>query len=316
MTVHDLVADDILDIAYDWLCRRRRDYPDDADVWTVRRTWPTVKATLRADLLAGRYRLGPLRRVVNRAGDRLDLWAARDAVVLKALGLVLERCLPCSRRCTHLKGHGGSAGARRDVRRALPAHRFVLRTDVREYYASIDHNRLLDRLGEYIHDPRVLRLVGQYLRRCSERGGLFWEARSGLPRGSSLSPLFGAFFLAELDAALTRHGVWFVRYMDDILVLTATRWVLRRTVRLVHETLRDLGLEIQPTKTFIGRIDKGFDFLGFRFSPHGVTVAAATWARFVEHALRLYEQDRREPCGSPRLEAYVRRWNGWARAAG
>ena len=65
MTVHDLVADDILDIAYDWLCRRRRNYPSDADVWTLRRTWPTVKATLRADLLAGRYRLGLLRRVVN-----------------------------------------------------------------------------------------------------------------------------------------------------------------------------------------------------------------------------------------------------------
>jgi len=43
------------------------------------------------------------------------------------------------------------------------------------------------------------------------------------------------------------------------------------------------------------RIEKGFDFLGFRLSPRGVTVAAATWERFVGRALRLYEQDRREP---------------------
>ena len=148
----------------------------------------------------------------------------------------------------------------------------------------------------------------------TQRGGLFWEARSGLPRGSSLSPVLGAFFLAEVDAALTHHGVWFVRYMDDILVLTPTRWSLRRAVRLVHATLRNLGLEIQPTKTFIGRIEKGFDFLGFRFSPHGVTVAAATWERFVGHALQLYEHDRRETDDSPRLEAYVRRWSGWASA--
>ena len=281
--------------------------------WTAS-TASSVKATLRGELLAGRYRLGPLRRVVNRDGDRLDLWAARDAVVLKALALVLGPRLPCSRRCTHLKGHGGSVGARRQVRRALPAHRFVLRTDVREYYASIDHDRLLDRLAEYVRDPRLLRLVGQYLRRCTERGGLFWEARSGLPRGSSLSPVLGAFFLAEVDAALTHHGVWFVRYMDDILVLTPTRWSLRRAVRLVHATLRNLGLEIQPTKTFIGRIEKGFDFLGFRFSPHGVTVAAATWERFVGHALQLYDHDRRETDDSPRLEAYVRRWSGWASA--
>jgi len=74
-----------------------------------------------------------------------------------------------------------------------------------------------------VRDPRVLRLVGQYLRRCTERGGLFCESRSGVPRGSSLSPLIGAFFLTELDAALTHQGVWFVRYMDDILVLTPTR---------------------------------------------------------------------------------------------
>jgi hypothetical protein len=53
--------------------------------------------------------------------------------------------------------------------------------------------------------------------------------------------------------------------MDDIVVLTVvlttTRWVLRRAVRLVHTTLRDLGLEVQPTKTFIEPIEKGFDFL-------------------------------------------------------
>ena len=147
-TIHDLITDDVLDAAYDWLCRQRHDYyPDHADVWTLRRTWATAKATLRADLLAGRYRLGLLRRIVNRDGDRLDLWAARDAVVLKALALVLGTRLPCSRRCTHLKGHGGSAGARRQVRQALPSHCFVLRTDVREYYASIDHDRLLDRLA-------------------------------------------------------------------------------------------------------------------------------------------------------------------------
>ena len=65
-------------------------------------------------------------------------------------------------------------------------------------------------------------------------------------------------------------------------------------------------------KTFIGRVEKGFDFLGFRLSPQGITVAKATWERFCERALRLYEQDRREPGGSPRLDAYVRRWAGWA----
>ena len=79
-----------------------------------------------------------------------------------------------------------------------------------------------------------------------------------------------------------------------------------------HAT-RSCSRRSQPEKTFIGRIEKGFDFLGFRLSPHGITMATATWERFVERALRLYEQDRREPDGSPRLDAYVLRWRGWAR---
>ena len=79
--------------------------------------------------------------------------------------------------------------------------------------------------------------------------------------------------------------------------------------------LTGLGLEKAREKTFIGRVERGFDFLGFRLSPDAVTVAEATWKRFCERALRLYEQDRREPCGSPRLDAYVRRWCGWARPA-
>ncbi len=73
-----------------------------------------------------------------------------------------------------------------------------------------------------------------------------------------------------------------------------------------------LRLEKHPDKTFIGRIEKGFDFLGYHFGPEGLTVAAKTIEQFVERVLRLYEQEPREPCGSSRLGAYVRRWAGWA----
>ena len=79
------------------------------------------------------------------------------------------------------------------------------------------------------------------------------------------------------------------------------------------EIITGLRLEKAPEKTFIGRVERGFDFLSFRLSPQGVTVAKATWERFCERALRLYEQDRKEPCGSRRLDVHVRRWHGWAR---
>jgi len=86
-------------------------------------------------------------------------------------------------------------------------------------------------------------------------------------------------------------------------------------VKAVNEVLGSLSLEKHPDKTFIGRIERGFDFLGFHFSREGLTVAKATIERFVERAARLYEQERRGPFGSPRFGMYVRRWLAWARAA-
>jgi hypothetical protein len=95
---------------------------------------------------------------------------------------------------------------------------------IRSYYASIDHQLLLDRLAVYIADQQVLNVIAQYLRRCVERGGLFWDHTQGIALGSPLSPILGAFFLTEVDDTLERLGLFSVRYMDDILVLAPTRW--------------------------------------------------------------------------------------------
>jgi RNA-directed DNA polymerase len=136
--------------------------------------------------------------------------------------------------------------------------------------------------------------------------------RRGISLGCPLSPLIGAFFLDQLDRQMTVSGLFYIRFMDDILVLAPTRWKLRRAVRLVNEILGALRLEKHPDKTFIGRIERGFDFLGYRFSREGLGLANATIQKFVERAVRLYEQGREQPNGASRLGVYVRRWVGWA----
>ena len=75
-----------------------------------------------------------------------------------------------------------------------------------------------------------------------------------------------------------------------------------------------LRLEKHPDKTFIGWIEKGFDFLGYHFSPAGLAVAEETVARFVARTIRLYEQEPGEACASSRFGLYVRRWVRWAEA--
>ena len=113
---------------------------------------------------------------------------------------------------------------------------------------------------------------------------------------------------------MARMGLFYVRFMDDVLVLASTRWKLRRAVKAVNQVLGALRLEKHPDKTFIGRVERGFDFLGYHFGPEGLSVAKKTIEKFVERALRLYEQEPRELGGSSRLGLYVRRWVGWAKA--
>ena len=202
----------------------------------------------------------------------------------------------------------------RQVSAHLGNNCFVFRTDVKSYYASIEHLLLLDRLAAYVKDRFVLNLLGQYLRRTAERGGRFFDHDRGISLGCPLSPLMGAFFLHELDRRMERTGLFYVRFMDDVLVLAPSRWKLRRAVKAVNAVLGALRLEKHPDKTFIGRIERGFDFLGFHFSREDLGVAAATVRKFVERASRLYEQEQEKPNGASALGAYVRPWRGWARA--
>jgi RNA-directed DNA polymerase len=96
------------DSAYAWLCQRRLEYSANADVWAFRRRWPREREQMKQELRAGSYRFSLQTRITLKNGDETDLWSARDALVLKALALVLGEHLPVSRRCTHLKGNGGA----------------------------------------------------------------------------------------------------------------------------------------------------------------------------------------------------------------
>ena len=111
---------------------------------------------------------------------------------------------------------------------------------------------------------------------------------------------------------MARLPVFYRRYMDDVIVLAATRHKLRAAIRTVNAALAGTGLTKAREKTFIGRADRGFDFLGFRVERDGLRVAAATQERFNARVTRLYEQGRGRPEGEARLGDYVRRWRAWS----
>jgi RNA-directed DNA polymerase len=110
--------------------------------------------------------------------------------------------------------------------------------------------------------------------------------------------------------AITMRILSSVRFMDDWVILAQTRWRLRRAIRAVNEEMAVLRVVQHPDKTFIGRIARGFDFLGYWFSHAGLSVAAKTVERMVDKVSRLYEQGADEV----RIEAYLIRWWRWVRS--
>lgn len=99
--------------------------------------------------------------------------------------------------------------------------------------------------------------------------------------------------------------------MDDIPVLASSKWKLRKAIRVLNQIFVELKLEKHPDKTLIGRTNRGFDFLGYRFEPQGLDLASKTIVSFMTKILQLYEQESFET-RDRRLGEYLRRWCGWA----
>ena len=163
-------------------------------------------------------------------------------------------------------------------------------------------------LDRHVPDGRVLDLLRQYVRRTIDDGGLYEDMERGISLGCPLPPLMGAFYLKRLDERMEQTGLAYARFMDDWVILAPTRWKLRAAIRLVNETLAELKLQQHPDKTFIGRVSRGFDFLGYLLTPAGLEVAPRAVERCVERVSRLYERG----AGLVRIGAYVRCWQRWA----
>ncbi len=95
------------DTAYHWLCKQRRNYPINSDIWHLRFHWESEKLNLIKDLNSGCYQFSPLQQIDKKNGQTIHLLSSRDALVLNLLTLNLSKQLPISAKCTHIKSHCG-----------------------------------------------------------------------------------------------------------------------------------------------------------------------------------------------------------------
>lgn len=232
-------------------------------------------ARLREELHRKRYRRQPARRVwIPKPGTTeqrpLGIPAVRDRTVEAALRHVLE---PIFERdfAEHSYGFRPGRGCREAVRRVEQLLRegrgWCVDADLKSYFDTIPHERLMGMVEERVVDGSVLALLSQSLKAGVLEELKGWQpTERGTPQGAVISPMLANLYLNPLDHEMARRGWEMVRYADDFVVMCRTEEEAETVLAFLRDWTTGAGLTLHPTKTRIVHVDReGFDFLGWHF---------------------------------------------------
>jgi len=228
------------------------------------------------ELASGRYRPRAIKRTwIPKPGSRekrpLGIPTVRDRVVQAALRHVLE---PIFEKEFGDQSYGfrpkrGCKDALRRVNKLLEAgNHWVVDADLKSYFDTIPHERLIERVEEKVSDGRIIGLLREYLKQEVLETMTSWRPEEGTPQGAVISPLLSNLYLNELDHKMEELGHEMVRYADDLVILSRSQEEAEGALREVSKWTAEAGLKLHPEKTRIvdARQKKaGFDFLGYHF---------------------------------------------------
>ena len=141
---------------------------------------------------------------------------------------------------------------------------WIVDADLRDFFGSADHEKLLMLVRQRVADGRVLRLIEAMLKAGSSKRGRFYPTERGTPQGSVVSPLLSNILLTPFDREMRRRGHQLTRFADDWVITCKSAAEARAAIDAAGRILKQLGVELHPQKTRIVHVQYGFEYLGYK----------------------------------------------------
>jgi group II intron reverse transcriptase/maturase len=228
---------------------------------------------LHKELREGRYQPQPVRRLeIPKRGDPgkkrpLGIPSVYDRICQQAL---VNRIEPIFEEVFDPSSYGYRKGRRtRDALKKIwheieEGNEWIVDADLKDYFGSVDHEKLLTLVAQRISDGKVLKLIQQMLEAGYIEQGKFFPTLRGTPQGGVISPCLSNILLTPFDKEMRRKGYRLTRWADDWVVTCRTKAEAMQALATATKILQKLGVTLNVKKTRIVNIKQGFEFLGFK----------------------------------------------------
>ncbi len=173
----EVVATEGLNESFTNIYKKRKKDNEHSDIWNLSLNWEKEREVISDQLLKGEYQLSPVKVFKGEDKKYYTRFNSKDAIVIKAITNIISNEVQqsLSNKCTHLKGNGGLKGAINNVissitrhngkDEAKSKHKYIVKSDIANFYQTMNHQILLDKCAEIIKDKRILSLLYQYMNR-------------------------------------------------------------------------------------------------------------------------------------------------------